>query len=87
MRYPILFLIAALTFFFGRACTKSLTAHAEEHQHSCRPISDVPNVASCCRLRQGDSCALWGKMACRARGCECGATCSPVCTGCVAHDD
>ena len=98
MRYPILFLIAALTFFFGRACVRSLRptptvqpARAEEEPHRHR-WCDVGSaeMRSCCvyRERVGEEmrCTKKGLASCQPKICaSCPAT-SESCTGCMATD-
>ncbi len=83
---PLLHAVALLLCLASLAGCVAEARAEEEHRHSCHAISDVPTVGSCCRLRENGSCTLWGKMACTARGCDCGATCAPSCTACMGEE-
>lgn len=89
MRTAMIVILGGLTFFYGRACVRSLTAptvrkaHAEDHYHQCRQISETAEVDDCCRVMENGKCVLRGKMACYERACKiCEAPCRASCSGC-----
>lgn len=59
-------------------------AHADEHMHQCRRISETGEEGPCCRLRdQHGRCTLKGIQICYDRECAvCHEACTPACSGC-----